>query len=288
MRLQIVERRSGDVPLDGRFGMAPVPFLRSALLDEFKGLLHAFSTRRGGVSRAPYDTLNLGLHVGDAAETVVANRARVAAALGVDARAFVYAEQVHGADVAVVGAGDRGRGAHDPADSVAGCDVIVTAEPDVVLVVLAADCVPILLADPVRRIAAAVHAGWRGTVAGAAGAAVRAMVTLGSRPGDVRAVIGPCIGVGHYEVGGNVAEAVAAAWPGDAARWIVRADGATAFDLAGANHDQLMAAGLAPEHIATCGISTAGDGGAWFSHRAEGGRTGRQAGIVGWRREARG
>jgi len=265
-----------------------VPLLRSALLDPFDGLFHAFTTRNGGISAAPYATLNLGLHVGDAAAAVVANRAAVAAALGLDGQAFVLADQVHGADVAVVGRADRGRGAERLATAVPGCDVLVTAEPGVALVVLVADCVPILLADPVGRIAAAVHAGWRGTVAGAAGAAIRAMVALGSRPGDVRAAIGPCIGVDHYGVGENVAEAVAAAWPTDAARWIVRAGGGAAFDLAGANRDQLVAAGLARKHVAACGISTAGDVGTWFSHRAEGGRTGRQAGIIGWSAGANG
>ncbi|MBK6768149.1 MAG: peptidoglycan editing factor PgeF [Ardenticatenales bacterium] len=281
MRLPLIQPPP-TTPFGWHISAPPVPLLRSALLDGLDGLRHAFTTRNGGVSAAPYAALNLGLHVGDAAEAVVANRAAVAAALGLDAGALVLAEQVHGADVAVVGSADRGRGALRPATALPGCDVLVTAEPGVALVALAADCVPILLADPVRRTAAAVHAGWRGTVAGAAGAAVRAMAALGSRPGDVRAAIGPCIGVEHYDVGGNVADAAAAAWPDDAARWIVDRRGATAFDLAAANRDQLVAAGLAPDHVAMCGISTAGDVGTWFSHRAEGGRTGRQAGIVGW------
>lgn len=260
-----------------------LPLLRCDLLTEVDGLVHAFTTRRGGVSRAPFDTLNLGPHVGDEAAAVLNNRARLAAALAAPPEAFVFAAQVHGAACARVGAADRGRGAIDPATAIPGVDAMACADADVLLAILSADCVPILLADPVRRVCAAVHAGWRGTVADAAGAAVRAMTELGARPGDMRAAIGPAIGVADYAVGAEVREAVAAARPAAAARWLRVYGETTTFDLALANRDQLVAAGVAPERIGVAAISTAGDGGTWFSHRAEGGRTGRQGGVIGWR-----
>lgn len=247
------------------------------------GLVHAFTTRRGGVSAPPFDTLNLGLHVGDDAGAVHANRARLAAALDLEAAAFVFAAQVHGRAVAVVGAADRGRGADDAATAMPGCDGLATAAPGVALVVLAADCATVVLADPVRRTAAAVHAGWRGTVAGAAGAAVAALVDLGSRPSDLRAAIGPAIGAADYAVGADVVDAVRARWPGDAGRWLAAGPSGPTFDLAGANRDQLVAAGLAADRVWACGHSTAADRGRWYSHRAEGGRTGRQAAVIAWR-----
>lgn len=252
-------------------------------LTALTGLVHAFTTRRGGVSAPPYDDLNLGLHVGDDPAAVLANRARLAAALGLAPSSFVFGAQVHGAAATVVGAADRGRGADDAATAVPACDSLVTADGDVALAVLTADCTPILLADPVRRTAAAVHAGWRGTVAGAAGAAVAALGALGTRAGDVVAAIGPTIGPAGYRVGGEVAAALAAAWPDDADRWLTAVPGGWACDLARANRDQLVAAGVAPGNVLACGCSTAGDTARWFSHRAEGGRTGRLGAVVAWR-----
>ncbi|MEO8083956.1 MAG: peptidoglycan editing factor PgeF [Ardenticatenales bacterium] len=247
--------------------------------------MHGFTTRRGGVSAPPFDSLNLGLHVGDDAKVVLANRARLARALRAAPDAFVFAAQVHGAVCGTVGADDRGRGATSTATSIPGADALACADADVLLAILTADCVPILLADPVRRVCAAVHAGWRGTVAGAVGAAVRSMAALGTRPADVRAAIGPAIGADDYAVGAEVREAAAAASPGAAARWLRERDGAMTFDLALANRDQLVDAGVAPDRVAVADVSTAGDAGTWFSHRAQGGRTGRQAAVVGWRGE---
>ena len=118
----------------------------------------------------------------------------------------VFAQQVHGAAAEVVGPADRGRGTRRAADAITGADALVTADPGPVLAVLAADCVPVVLYDPVAHLLACAHAGWRGTVAGAAASAVRAMVSLGSRPADVVVGLGPAIAPGRYQVGAEVAE----------------------------------------------------------------------------------
>ena len=123
------------------------------------------TTRRGGVSRGPYQSLNLGLHVGDSDQDVIENRRRAASALGADLGDMVFCDQSHGREVHVATAGDRGRGSLARADAIASTDALVTAEPGIALVVMVADCVPIVLYDPVAHVLACVHAGWRGTVA---------------------------------------------------------------------------------------------------------------------------
>src|SRR5215467_13812055 len=165
------------------------------------------TTRGGGVSAGVYATLNLSFSVGDRPGNVVENRRRAAGAVGAGLDDLVFARQVHGAAVRVVTRADRGRGAAAPGDPVGDADALVTSEPGPVLAVLVADCVPVVLYDPRARVLACVHAGWRGTVARATGAAVAAMETLGARPADVRAGIGPAIGPDQYQVGADVADA---------------------------------------------------------------------------------
>lgn len=258
-----------------------IALLRLPSLSVQPGLRHGFSTRAGGVSAAPYRSLNLGLHVGDDPTLVRENRARALAALGLDPRAAVLAEQVHGADVARVGATERGRGALAHEHALPGADALVTDAVGVPLVVLVADCAPVLLYDPVRHAIGAAHAGWRGTAAGIAGRTVAAMRTAyGSRPADLLAGVGPAIGASDYPVGPEVATAMRAGFGSLSASWLGRdGRGRETMDLAAANRDQLRAAGLAPERIEVLGLSTAARTDLFFSYRAEG-RTGRCAAIL--------
>ena len=151
------------------------------------------TTRHGGVSAGPYATLNLSFSVGDDPGSVRENRRRVAAGLGASLADFVFARQVHGGRAAVVSAADRGRGTLEADEAIADADALVTRDPGTVLAILVGDCVPIVLYDPVARVLAGVHAGWRGTVAGITRAALTAMAGLGSRPADVLAGLGPAI-----------------------------------------------------------------------------------------------
>ncbi len=179
----------------------------------------AVTARSGGVSSGPYATLNLGLSVGDDPGRVLENRRRLAAGFGASPEDFVFARQVHGAAVRVVGVADRGSGASCLDDAVADADALVTTSPGVVLAILTADCVPIVLHDPVAAVLACVHAGWRGTVAGVTTAALAAMQAFGSRPSDVIAGIGPAIAAARYQVGADVHQAVTQAF-GPAAAFI--------------------------------------------------------------------
>jgi YfiH family protein len=228
------------------------------------------TARSGGVSSGPYESLNLSLSVGDDPGFVRENRRRLAAAFGVTSGDFVFARQVHGAGVRVVADADRGSGASSLDDALDGADALVTTSPGVVLAILTADCVPIVLHDPVAGVLACVHAGWRGTVAGVTAAALAAMQRLGARPSDVTAGIGPAIGADRYQVGPDVHEAVTRAF-GPAAAGFIRPDpsapGRWLLDLWAANRHALSQAGVPGPRIHTTDIPTGPDPGHFFSDR---------------------
>jgi YfiH family protein len=226
----------------------------------------AVTARSGGVSSGPYESLNLSLSVGDDPGRVLENRRRLATAFGADLGDFVFARQVHGAGVRVVTDADRGAGAYPLDDA----DALVTASPGVVLAILTADCVPIVLHDPVAGVLACVHAGWRGTVAGVTAAALAAMQRLGARPADVTAGIGPAIGADRYQVGPDVHEAVTRTF-GPAAAEFTRPDpsapGRWLLDLWAANRHALRQAGVPGPRIHTTDIPTGPVPGHFFSDR---------------------
>ena len=213
------------------------PVLRSPLLSAVKGVSHAFFTRRGGVSRALYDSLNVGLGSGDDPDAVRENRRRATATLGVSPDALATCYQIHSASVREV---DRPWGADRPTG-----DAVVTAREGVVCGALAADCAPVLIADGSARLVAAVHAGWRGALAGVVEAAVAAMVERGGSPGRMVAAVGPCIARGSYEVGADFLAQFTARDDGYRRFF---SPGATPekrqFDLPGFVLDRLAAAGV--------------------------------------------
>lgn len=197
---------------------------------------------------------------------------RALAALGREISDQVEASQVHGREVVVVTAAHRGQ-------KIRGADGLTSRDPSAVLAMHSADCVPVLMADPVTRAVAAVHAGWRGTAAGAAAAAVRAMgEAFGSQPADLVAAIGPAIGPCCYEVGGDVVEALA---PWHWRRSVLRSvsKGRWLLDLWMANRLQIEAAGVPPGAITTSGLCTACHPALFFSHRRSG-RAGRMAALI--------
>ena len=158
-------------------------------------------------------------------------------------------------------------------------DIILTGNPPVTLYMRFADCVPVMLYDPVRAAIGMAHAGWLGTVRGAARVAVEAMQReFGSRPADILAAIGPSIGPDHYEVGADVLERVAAAFGDQANRLVEHRDGRSYLDLWAANRLQLEQAGVS--NIEVAGLCTACHTEDWFSHRAEKGRTGRFGALM--------
>jgi len=257
---------------------------------EKAGIVAVFSRRSGGVSEKPYESLNVGLHVGDQSNAVQTNRERLAAASGIAVERITYAQQVHGSTVTVVGPKDIGRGQLELGDAMPGCDALVTREPDAGLAVLAADCVPLLFADPVAGVIAAAHAGWRGATSGVAANTLAQMTALGARPERIWVAIGPAIRGCCYEVDQPVVTAVEAAYrrfalnlrpPLTRGRSHLHAQ----IDLPALCKHELLANGVVERHFIDTAICTRCMQGQ-FSYRGAHGPTGRHAGLI-WRREVR-
>jgi purine-nucleoside/S-methyl-5'-thioadenosine phosphorylase / adenosine deaminase len=225
---------------------------------EESGADAAVTARNGGVSPGPYATLNLSLSVGDDPANVLENRRRLTAALGAHPDDLVFARQVHGAGVRIVGEADAGSGAFSLDDAIPDTDALVTRSPGVLLAILTADCVPIVLHDPVAGVLACVHAGWRGTVAGVSAAALAAMQTLGARPAQVIAGVGPAAAPVRYQVGADVRQAVTGAF-GPAAVAFIRPDSVPdrwLLDLRAANRFALRQAGVPAAQIHVTDLPT--------------------------------
>ncbi|HVO54881.1 MAG TPA: peptidoglycan editing factor PgeF [Solirubrobacterales bacterium] len=236
------------------------------------------STRRGGVSPPPHDSLNLGLWTADEAERVIENRRRLFAGFELPFERSVWCRQVHSDGVVVVGEADAGRGAADEASVVPDADAMVTDTPDLPLCVKVADCVPVVVLDPGRGVLGLAHAGWGGTVARICSATVRTMgERFGSSPADLLAAIGPSIGPAGYEVGADVISRARQAYGERAAEILTQRGEKALFDLWAANRIDLEEAGVAAGRIEVAGIASDERLEDFFSHRREDGRTGRFA-----------
>ena len=244
-------------------------------LNAHSDLYHGIFTRVGGVSRAPFASLNLSRSVGDDPEAVHENNQRMLAVFDMTPNLAATAWLVHGRAVGVMTAADRGGYRQ-------GVDAIITREPGLALTMRFADCVPILFHDPVNHAIGIAHAGWRGVACNVIGATVQALRDhFGTRPLDVWAGIGPCIGVDRYRVGAEVVEQVAPACPLGVPIIRRQADGSLCLDLNAAVTAQLQACGV--RQIQDAGICTASNPSEWFSHRREGGKTGRFGVVIGLR-----
>lgn len=261
----------------GQLALYSFPHLEAA------GAHNVVSTRLGGVSNGPYASLNVGYAVGDDSGLVEANRRALYAGAGTDAGSVVTCHQVHSTNVAYVGDAARGRGAVSATNTVPTTDGLMTDRTGLFLFLRFADCVPILFCDPVRKVIALAHAGWKGTVGDIVGVTVKAMTRqFGCVPGDVLAAVGPSIGPCHYVIQEDVAQQVRTGLP--FWRDVLRrtADGALALDLPAANRRLLLAAGLADGNIVMSGLCTACHTDEFYSHRAERGKTGRFGVLIGW------
>ena len=251
-------------------------WLTSSLLP---GVTHGFSTRRGGVSPAPWDSLNLRPGCGDAPENVAENYRRFCGAVGAAAERAVLARQVHETTVRLCTSADAGKGLLQERDYTA--DALITNEPDLPLLVFSADCGVILLHDPIHKAIGAVHAGWRGCAGGILEKTVGEMHHLyGSEPQQMLAALGPCIGQCCFETDGDVPEAMLAALGADAKPCLERRGPKWHVDLAGLNRQWLLRAGLSPDHIDVCGLCTACRPDLFWSHRKMGEARGVQAALI--------
>jgi YfiH family protein len=231
------------------------------------GLMHAVFTRQGGISPVPWSSLNLSISCGDIWDRVAENRELAFSAVdwAVESRFDVW--QIHSANVVRT---DSPRGGRPMQQA----DAIITDSPGVVLFMRFADCVPILLFDPMRRAVGLVHAGWLGTLRDVTSKTVQAMASaFGSRPADLVACIGPSIAAHHYPVGPEVVERVREVFGSRSGEHLVFFNAKPHFDLWSANERLLRVQGVT--HIEHSGICTACHLQDWYSHRGEGGRTGR-------------
>jgi YfiH family protein len=245
-------------------GLAPYP-----------DLYHGTFTRLGGVSQAPFESLNLARSVGDDAQIVQENNRRMLRVFDTTPDRATTVWLVHGKAVAVMTHADAGT--YRP-----GFDALITRERGLALTMRFADCVPIIFFDPVQRAIGLAHAGWRGVGENVVAATIAALRdNFGSQPRDLWAGIGPCIGVDRYRVGQEVIDRVAPACPPHAPIVQRRSDGSLHLDLNGAVASQLRACGV--EHIEDSAICTASNTAEWFSHRAENGKTGRFGVVIGLR-----
>ena len=271
-------RATGDAANEVDHGME---MLRPRLF-EGSGVHGVWTTRAGGASTGPYGTLNMGFHVGDSDGAVLENRRRVASALGLGEGDLTSGVQSHSNGVAVVHGADRGRGAARWEDGFEGTDALVTREPGLPLMVVAADCLLLALADPRRGVVAAVHASRRSAIAGIVGSAVELVASeFGCEPAEMIAALGPHIGECCYEVGPDVEEEACAARGDVADDLFLRPEGAQPrFRLAHLVRGDLTAFGVPERSIEEMPGCTACEADRFYSYRRDGAETGRHALIV--------
>ena len=243
--------------------------------------VHAVSTRQGGFSRPPYDSLNMALHVGDNPDDVWKNRQLFLHSLGLKAEMICTPQQVHGSEVRRVTKDDAGRGSCDYDDALPDTDALVTNEAGLPLMLCFADCVPILLLDLEHQAVGIAHGGWKGTLAGIAAKTVATMTTeFGTVPEECLAAIGPSIGPCCFEVSDDVAENFRASFSAEADKIVHAQVGTYHIDLWEANRRQLLGAGLLPANIDSAATCTCCQHQWYYSYRAAKGSTGRIAAVI--------
>lgn len=251
---------------------------------EALGFSNAFSTRRGGVSPMPQDDLNLAGFDDDRAENIYENRRRFLT-LFEGEWTLASCWQMHSADVRLVKTIDDTRQPEKALGETVYCDALTTRTPRILLGVKTADCIPVLLADARTGACAAVHAGWRGTLASiVAGTLERMAIEFGTQAGDISAAIGPAARACCYEVGHEVIEAFREKFAGADSLFNPTRDGHALIDLQRANREQLIAAGVSPQNIYTAPLCTMCRTDLFFSYRREKrtlGRTGRLMSVIG-------
>lgn len=245
---------------------------------------HCFSTRLGGVSRGTLDSLNLGIHRGDRPANVLENYRILGKAVGFSLRDLVFTRQTHRDIVRAVDGSNGGEGLFVPVEPE--CDALITNTPGLALAAFTADCTPILLEDTVTGAVGAVHAGWRGTVAGIAAKTVEAMVReYGCRPENMTAAIGPNIGGCCFETGQDVPDALRACLGGKAEDFIRPLGEKYLVDLKGANRAILERAGVKRIDLSTECTACRQD--RYWSHRKVGPERGSMAAIIVRKKEER-
>ncbi|MEC2160220.1 peptidoglycan editing factor PgeF [Virgibacillus halodenitrificans] len=242
-------------------------------------LCAGFTTKNRGVSSPPYSTLNCGLHVKDEPSSVLENRKLLADELSVPIQTWVAGEQVHGAKVAMVSKKDRGKGAETMETSLNDVDGLITNDREVLCTAFFADCVPLFFFDPKKELVGIAHAGWKGTVKGIAGSMVEGFRELGSNPADLLIAIGPSISQTNFEVDIKVVENIDHKYQSKVTKHLN--NGKFLVDLKKLNLEILLQYGVPRNNIEVTKYCTFEDKNLFFSHRRDGGKTGRMLGFIG-------
>lgn len=259
----------------------PLYFFRHLL--PVGSLMHALTTRQGGVSLPPQHSLNLGINTGDTPERVTANHRLLAHALGFEIPDLYSCQQKHGTRILPVPPAAGAAPAPGTGHIIGDGDGLITTRPGTVVMVRVADCLPIVLCAPGAPAVAVVHAGWRGTLHGIAAAAVHTMSRdFGINAETLLIGLGPCIGVCCCRIGPEVADRFHRE-SAEADRFISARPTGTYLDLVAANRLQLVAAGCRSEKIVAARLCTSCRSDIFFSHRREQGKTGRFALLAGIR-----
>jgi len=263
-------------------------FRFSNLSSHNNDILHFVTTKKGGFSLAPYDSFNLAFHVGDNKEDILKNRVKLAQSLQISPKNFTALQQVHGTRVSIINSHDRGRGAFDIESAINNSDAMLTDQKEICLLILVADCVPLLLYDRKKKIIAAIHAGWKGTVGLIAWKTVHKMLSVWDcKPQDLICAIGPSIGPCCYQVGPEVIALVKEKF--QAHKQLIGSiskSGRGYLNLWEANRQQLLECHIPEGNIEIAGICTNCHSDIFFSSRKSNGLTGRfAAGIMLKRKE---
>lgn len=256
-----------------------VVFTRSQVMAESDQVVHGFSTRIGGVSTGIYESLNLGSTRGDDPALVAENYRRFLSALGCSTQTIALANQVHGEEVRPITTADVQL--HPTITQPYEADGLVTDLPGVSLVVFGADCLTVLFHDPVRRVIAACHAGWRGTALGIVDRTIEKMAFYGSKPEDIRVALGPAISQCCFETHVDVPNAMTAALGVSVTPYIRPTEqGKFQVDLKGINAMRLTKLGVLASHIDCSDHCTACDPSRYWSHRVTQGQRGSQVAVI--------
>lgn len=258
-----------------KFMNPSVPYLSIPAFQDMRFIVAAVSTRIGGVSQNPYYSLNLGYHVGDAHESVAENRRRFCSKLAIEVGSLVISQQIHGNTTTVINDSHKGHGAYGHEDAISSTDGIITESRGVALAVLTADCVPVMVVDPLRKAIGIAHAGWRGALSMIAAKTVLKMRdTFGTEPADCLVALGPSIGLCCYKAGEDVISQFQRVF-GPAI--CVAKD---RLDLQLAVQLQLAGVGVEKSNISSSRLCTTCNRDLFYSYRAEGGRTGRMMSVI--------
>ncbi|MDD3363857.1 MAG: peptidoglycan editing factor PgeF [Syntrophomonas sp.] len=247
-----------------------------------EGINIAFSTRTGGVGNGVYESLNLGLHVGDQAESVLENRRRFLSIFNANLDDMVACQQVHGNDIRRVNWIDRGKGARSLSEVIMNCDAMITNEPGIYLMSFYADCIPVYFYDPINRAIGMAHSGWKGTMKKIVVNTLEAMQKeFNTSANELQIFIGPGIGACCFEIQADLLAKVKAEFSSFHDIINNSENGFITWDLQETNLQLLVQQGLNPLNISTCKLCTACHADSFYSYRRENGDTGRMGALIG-------